>query len=353
MGRRRRRRDGTPPNQLNPLKQQYFDCDLVLPEDWLHSTYCDISKPFVIDLGCGEGEWCISAAKNYPNYNYLGLEIRIDALRVGCRNAVYPVPLINDDESTLNCPGNVGFIHSNLLRGDLHEIFDDLMSNHCSIHFIAVQFPDPHWKKKHHKRRILKRSLVLASAANLDRKGILYIQSDAKNVVDDVESMLVSDIHDDNVEGVESSVRRCFDFARHTTPPLVPLDEDLHSLVDTKIITEQDGNRILTEEENSCVLAVGRIGSDEESDQTMNWATANGNDPCSAGDDRSDWFWSLPPCFHEVPTERTTYVRRQNKSIHHLVCRLRDESFIKRSALCAILERREKVADLLQTRDPA
>jgi tRNA (guanine-N7-)-methyltransferase len=317
MGRRRRRRDGTPPNQINPLKQQYFDCELFLPCNWLYSTYADISKPFVLDLGCGEGEWCISAARQFPEYNYLGLEIRVEALRVGCKKADYPVSLINDEENCYappTCPGNIGFIHSNILRGDLHEILGQMQSNSCAIRFIAVQFPDPHWKKKHRKRRILGRSLLLACAANLEQNGVMYIQSDAKNVVDDVEHMLVAEGHD--------GLGCFFDCARHTSPP-----------PSLPVLEEGANNQDHDQDQDGCNAANTGHDSDEEETE--------GSPPCCDGVAESsrfnsDAFLSLPPCFHEVSTERNLYVRRQNKGVHHLVCRLRDEAFRKRSVLSII-----------------
>ena len=58
-GRRGRRRDGAVPKQLNPLKPQF--CDFA--QRWgAWQQRLDTSKPLVVDVGCGEGEWCVAAA---------------------------------------------------------------------------------------------------------------------------------------------------------------------------------------------------------------------------------------------------------------------------------------------------
>lgn len=89
-------------------------------------------------------------------------------------------------DQEVNRPRNLGFIHANLLAGDLQSILSDLAAAHAHIHCVAVQFPDPHWKGKNRKRRMLTPSLLRTAAAYLAPGGMFYLQSDVRDVVVDV-----------------------------------------------------------------------------------------------------------------------------------------------------------------------
>jgi len=82
-------------------------------------------------------------------------------------------------------PHNLGFIHANLLAGDLQSILYDITAAGAHIHCVAVQFPDPHWKGKNRKRRMLTPSLLRTAGVYLMPGGMFYLQSDVRDVVVD------------------------------------------------------------------------------------------------------------------------------------------------------------------------
>jgi tRNA (guanine-N7-)-methyltransferase len=49
---------------------------------------------------------------------------------------------------------------------------------------VSIQFPDPWFKKKHHKRRVLQPALLRAIAAALPPGGLLFLQSDVEAVIE-------------------------------------------------------------------------------------------------------------------------------------------------------------------------
>ena len=53
-----------------------------------------------------------------------------------------------------------------------------LLSYPGRVHTVCVQFPDPHFKRKHHKRRIVQAGLVRDLAARMDAGGRVFLQSD-------------------------------------------------------------------------------------------------------------------------------------------------------------------------------
>ena len=52
------------------------------------------------------------------------------------------------------------------------------------LDLVSIQFPDPWFKKKHHKRRVLQPALVLAIAAALAPGKRLFLQSDVLAVIE-------------------------------------------------------------------------------------------------------------------------------------------------------------------------
>lgn len=126
----------------------------------------------VVDLGTGPGRFPLLAFKRHkdslavdeaPKLNFLGLEIR--------------EPLVErarEWSQRLGYQGNVYYLGGNAsisLRGIL-ETYPGTVKD------VFVQFPDPHFKKKHRKRRIFQPGLVYAVRDLLPTGGRLYLTSD-------------------------------------------------------------------------------------------------------------------------------------------------------------------------------
>ncbi|CAO1620553.1 unnamed protein product [Parajaminaea phylloscopi] len=93
--------------------------------------------PLALDVGCGSGAFTAELAKQHPEWNCIGNEIR--------KHYVEDVELKKEAESLTNLRGL--FANANLqLPGMLP---DD------SIVFFSHNFPDPWFKKRHEKRRVL------------------------------------------------------------------------------------------------------------------------------------------------------------------------------------------------------
>lgn len=174
---------------VNPLAGQYQRiCDL--PPDWPGCSFRDLSKPLHIDIGCGKGGFLIDLVESQKSnndtdanlsHNYLGLEIRplvaqYARTRVRARKAVSPYVDI------LGCNANV----------DLRRILEryaksSLTSSGPVVDMVTIQFPDPHFKNSHAKRRVVTPSLVDEIARYVrPLTGQVFLQSDVKAVLDDM-----------------------------------------------------------------------------------------------------------------------------------------------------------------------
>jgi tRNA (guanine-N7-)-methyltransferase len=154
---------------VNPLKRE-----LQIPAeplDW-RRTYVDPSLPLAVDIGAGYGRFLLALASLNPRLNYLGLEIRQPA-----------VDRANRWGEELGLAGNrTCFVMANATVSLEHM----LSTYPGPVDLIAVQFPDPHFKKRHKKRRVVQPQLVHAAERLLRHGGSVFLQTDVLNVAEDM-----------------------------------------------------------------------------------------------------------------------------------------------------------------------
>ena len=51
-----------------------------LAEDWAQTIFDDRTRPLIVDVGCALGGWCVESAGTDPSRNFLGLELRPEAV---------------------------------------------------------------------------------------------------------------------------------------------------------------------------------------------------------------------------------------------------------------------------------
>ena len=165
---------------VNPLARR-FQMETELPEGWPQGTFDDPSLPLHLDIGCGKGGFLLELATTRrqeqadTKMNYLGLEIRPNVARhAQGRVARY------------NLTGSLDFIGCNA-NVDLRRLLSLYQENGGgSIDFVSIQFPDPHFKAAHNKRRVVTPELVVTLADFLAEGKEVFIQSDVKELFDDM-----------------------------------------------------------------------------------------------------------------------------------------------------------------------
>lgn len=120
---------------IKPLKP-YFQVIEDLPDFVSWSEFFGNDNPVELDIGCGRGLYIFNAAINNPDVNYLGLEIDY---REGRRTA--------KKFQKREMP------NARVIGGDCN-VFLSKMIKKNSVDAAHVYFPDPWWKKRHHKRRL-------------------------------------------------------------------------------------------------------------------------------------------------------------------------------------------------------
>lgn len=160
---------------VNPLSQQYKKA--VTPPDW-DQVYSDVSQALHLDIGCGWGRFLLDMAQIIPDWNYLGLEIR---------EPVVNEAIANRDQAQLK---NLHYIFCNAN----HSLADLLASLPVgTLQRVSIQFPDPWFKKRHQKRRVVQPNLVDTVAEYLAIDGEVFLQSDVEEVAREMRDRFLDD----------------------------------------------------------------------------------------------------------------------------------------------------------------
>lgn len=149
---------------VNPLARK-FQQRVPLP-DW-SAVYANPKLPFHLDIGCARGRFLLEMAQQYPDWNYLGLEIR-EALVDEANQCCHRLNLTN--LYYVFCNANIS------LEAVLHSLPPGCLRR------VSIQFPDPWFKKKHHKRRVVQSQLVMQLAQSLPPESEVILQSDVEAV---------------------------------------------------------------------------------------------------------------------------------------------------------------------------
>ncbi len=151
---------------VNPLSQ-FFQVPFSLPDK--ATIFEQPQYPIHIDIGSARGNFLIELAAKYPMLNFLGLEIR--------------EPLVISAEKKRNQLGltNLKFIFCNV-NVSLEQWLINLDQN--QLQRVSIQFPDPWFKRKHFKRRVLQPYLLNTLAGSFPEGGEIFIQSDILEVIE-------------------------------------------------------------------------------------------------------------------------------------------------------------------------
>ena len=157
---------------VNPLSQ-FFQIPLSIPSNTV--LFREPKHPIHLDIGSAKGEFLIELALRYPMWNFLGLEIR-EALVISSERKRKQLELHN--LKFLFCNVNVS----------LDKWLLDLDAS--QLKRVTIQFPDPWFKRKHYKRRVLSINLLKSIAKSMSKDGDLFIQSDIFKLIESMTNII-------------------------------------------------------------------------------------------------------------------------------------------------------------------
>jgi tRNA (guanine-N7-)-methyltransferase len=120
------------------------------------------THPVEIEVGSGKGLFLVNAAVSCPGVNFLGVEIeRKYALFAATRIA------------------KRGLQNVKLANADARSFLRERVPA-ASVQAIHVYFPDPWWKKRHHKRRVFTEEFTRQCERLLSLGGKLHVATDVE-----------------------------------------------------------------------------------------------------------------------------------------------------------------------------
>ena len=142
-------------HHVNPLN---FREEPEIP-NW-SETFETLSGDFEVDIGCAKGQFLMARAAQDPTINIVGLEIR------------RPMVELVQQRISARSLKNVHVICCNA-NMSLKDLFGENRLDRAYVHF-----PDPWFKKRHHKRRLIKAPFLIDLAAVLKIGGEFHFATD-------------------------------------------------------------------------------------------------------------------------------------------------------------------------------
>lgn len=131
----------------------------------LSDIFADETKPLFLDIGAARGRFILKMAEADASRNFLGLEIREALVDEANRLA---------KEKNLE---NLAYVFCNAMIS-IGKLFENVPPG--LIQTVTIQFPDPWFKKKHAKRRMVTPDLARDVVNILSSGGTLFIQTDVE-----------------------------------------------------------------------------------------------------------------------------------------------------------------------------
>ena len=191
---------------VNPLSKNFDEIERI-PS--LIEMFDNSKLNLHLDIGCAAGEYLFDLALENTNWNYLGIEIR--------ERLVNTAKLKLRDKQIKN----LFFVFGNAFNilNDYNSRF--LIKNLKSISF---NFPDPWFKKRHHKRRVIQPEFINI-LSNLMKKGsIVYIKTDVKALFEYMDCTISSDFNFERIE------KKDFNYSESFNPNKVQTNREKYVL---------------------------------------------------------------------------------------------------------------------------
>jgi tRNA (guanine-N7-)-methyltransferase len=135
------------------------------------SVFADPERPLLLDIGCARGRFLLRMAEAEPSWNYLGVEIREPLVDEANRLAA-EAGLTNLNYSFCNAMLFIDRLLDGVPAGRLQKV--------------TIQFPDPWFKRKHAKRRMVNEEMVACIAKHLSAGCDVLVQTDIEDLADEM-----------------------------------------------------------------------------------------------------------------------------------------------------------------------
>lgn len=153
---------------VNPLAPYYRQTPKPIE---IEEIFANPKLPLHLDIGCARGRFILKMAEAEKSQNFLGVEIREPLVEEANRIA---------KEKNLD---NLHYEFCNAMMF-LDKLLEKLPAN--ILQTVTIQFPDPWFKKKHAKRRMVNAELIETIANHLADSGKVFVQTDIEFLAEEM-----------------------------------------------------------------------------------------------------------------------------------------------------------------------
>ena len=167
---------------VNPLSRNFNEIEKI-PS--LVEMFGDSKLNLHLDIGCAAGEFLFDLALFNTSWNYLGIEIREKLVKTA------KLKLLEKEIK------NLYFVF-----GNAHNILNDKQSKFIirNLKSVSFNFPDPWFKKRHYKRRVIQPEFINLLSNSLQRGSLIFIKTDVKDLFDYMDLTIVSNSNFKKIE---------------------------------------------------------------------------------------------------------------------------------------------------------
>ncbi len=153
---------------VNPLAPFYR----IAPQPFeIEKAFVCPKLPLFLDIGSARGRFLLKMAELEPRWNFLGVEIR--------------EPLVGE-ANRLAAEKDLTNLHYEFCNASLalDKFLEELPAE--VLQTVTVQFPDPWYKKRHAKRRMVNENIVETVVKHLKISGKIFVQTDVDFLADEM-----------------------------------------------------------------------------------------------------------------------------------------------------------------------
>jgi len=154
--------------------------------------------PVELEVGSGKGLFLASASRARPDTNFLGVEVAFGYARL-CAGRLAAASATN----------------ARIIHGDATVLVRDRLPDAC-LAAVHVYFPDPWWKARHRKRRVLNELFLRQCGRALTLDGTLHMWTDVEEYfLEALAAAEATGLYDRPVEEMETAPAHDLDYRTH------------------------------------------------------------------------------------------------------------------------------------------
>ena len=177
---------------VNPLSRNFNQIERI-PS--LVEMFGDPKLNLHLDIGCASGDFLFDLALVNTSWNYLGIEIR-ERLVKTAKSKVR--------EREIN---NLFFLFGNAIN-----ILNDFQSKFIikNVKSVSFNFPDPWFKKRHYKRRVVQPEFINVLSNCLPKGSLIFIKTDVKDLFDYMDCTISSNFNFQKIDKKDVDLNKSF-----------------------------------------------------------------------------------------------------------------------------------------------